>query len=416
MLRANLQLLFRQVIKVVAGGPADKTRGGNLIDALDKLSESAVLAEDLPALLVTNKLRGTPKIVGTMAARQVLETAGVLTVATTCYVQNTAGISEQLAGVVAPAAVYVVAINNSLPTGAGFLAYADGGDTSTTVRCEWVLSDSSAAQVATFEAWDEYAHYLPGNGQGYPGPGTLGGPAQVKHLENGTWQLYEATQDVTAQYSGGDEYLPEPGTPAGAAFWQAISPPALGGGGGGGAALSDDAPLANGAAAAGTSPKASRADHVHPTDATRAPLASPAFTGIPTAPTAPLGTNTSQVATMAALQVVSTTLTTAIESVRTTAVLRPAQAANYTLQLADAGGIVPFTAAAVCTIPGSGTVNFPIGTIIEIAQEGAGQVTIAAASGVALRTGGGLKTANQWASVGLRKRALDEWVLTSAVS
>lgn len=59
------------------------------------------------------------------------------------------------------------------------------------------------------------------------------------------------------------------------------------------------APAMNGTAAAGTSAKFSRADHIHPTDTTRAPLASPGFTGTPTAPTAANGTNTTQLATTA---------------------------------------------------------------------------------------------------------------------
>ena len=53
----------------------------------------------------------------------------------------------------------------------------------------------------------------------------------------------------------------------------------------------------NGTQAAGLSLLYARADHVHPTDTSRAPLDSPAFIGMPTAPTAPNGTNTSQVAT-----------------------------------------------------------------------------------------------------------------------
>lgn len=44
---------------------------------------------------------------------------------------------------------------------------------------------------------------------------------------------------------------------------------------------SDDNPLINGTAAPGTSKRYSRKDHVHPTDTTRAPLASPNFTGTP---------------------------------------------------------------------------------------------------------------------------------------
>lgn len=61
-------------------------------------------------------------------------------------------------------------------------------------------------------------------------------------------------------------------------------------------------PLMNGTVAVGTSTRFSRQDHVHPTDTTRAPLASPAFTGIPTAPTAAAGTNTTQIATTSFVQ------------------------------------------------------------------------------------------------------------------
>lgn len=57
------------------------------------------------------------------------------------------------------------------------------------------------------------------------------------------------------------------------------------------------APPMNGNAAAGTSLSFARSDHVHPSDTSRAPIASPAFTGIPTAPTATPGTNTTQIAT-----------------------------------------------------------------------------------------------------------------------
>lgn len=65
---------------------------------------------------------------------------------------------------------------------------------------------------------------------------------------------------------------------------------------------SDAVPLVDGTAAAGASLRYARGDHVHPTDTTRAPLASPALTGVPTAPTAAPGTNTAQIATMAAVQ------------------------------------------------------------------------------------------------------------------
>jgi hypothetical protein len=71
-------------------------------------------------------------------------------------------------------------------------------------------------------------------------------------------------------------------------------------------------PLGDGTAAVGSSTNYARGDHRHPTDTTRAavtyvdaadalkaPLASPALTGTPTAPTATAGTNTTQLATTA---------------------------------------------------------------------------------------------------------------------
>lgn len=56
---------------------------------------------------------------------------------------------------------------------------------------------------------------------------------------------------------------------------------------------------ANGTVAVGTSANVARADHVHPIDTTRAPLASPTFTGTPTAPTPTTADNTTKIATTA---------------------------------------------------------------------------------------------------------------------
>ena len=66
--------------------------------------------------------------------------------------------------------------------------------------------------------------------------------------------------------------------------------------------LSSTLPVIDGVAAIGTSTAVARADHKHPTDTTRAPLASPTFTGTPTAPTAADGTNTTQLASTAFVQ------------------------------------------------------------------------------------------------------------------
>lgn len=71
-------------------------------------------------------------------------------------------------------------------------------------------------------------------------------------------------------------------------------------------------PIVNGTGAAGSSTAYARGDHVHPTDTTRAPVASPTFTGTPAAPTAGTGTSTTQIATTAFVQqeLDSTTKTT----------------------------------------------------------------------------------------------------------
>lgn len=56
-------------------------------------------------------------------------------------------------------------------------------------------------------------------------------------------------------------------------------------------------PSMDGTASTGTAKRFALQDHVHPSDTTKAPLASPALTGTPTAPTATTGTTTTQIAT-----------------------------------------------------------------------------------------------------------------------
>jgi hypothetical protein len=63
------------------------------------------------------------------------------------------------------------------------------------------------------------------------------------------------------------------------------------------AGTGDSYPMMDGTRALGSNAGFARVDHVHPTDTSRAPLASPAFTGTPTAPTASTGTSTTQIAT-----------------------------------------------------------------------------------------------------------------------
>jgi hypothetical protein len=94
------------------------------------------------------------------------------------------------------------------------------------------------------------------------------------------------------------------------------------------------------------------------------------------------------------------------------------QAASYTLAVSDAGTVVEFTVATAVTltIPANVLVGFPVGTIIEVFQYGAGQVTVTAGAGVTLRTFSGVHTAGQYATISLRQRDVDEWVLSGALA
>ena len=95
------------------------------------------------------------------------------------------------------------------------------------------------------------------------------------------------------------------------------------------------------------------------------------------------------------------------------------QTVDYTLVLADGGKIVEVNkaTAAVLTVPPNSSVAFPIGTMIDVVQYGAGQVTITPGAGVTIRSSGGrLKTGAQYAVASLRKRATDEWVATGDLS
>ena len=65
---------------------------------------------------------------------------------------------------------------------------------------------------------------------------------------------------------------------------------------------SSSTPAMDGTGAAGTATVYARGDHVHPTDTSRAPLASPTFTGDPKAPTPTAGDNDTSLATTAFVQ------------------------------------------------------------------------------------------------------------------
>ncbi len=144
-------------------------------------------------------------------------------------------------------------------------------------------------------------------------------------------------------------------------------------------------PLMNGVVAVGTSTKFAREDHCHPTDATRAPVNSPALTGVPTAPTANTSSNSQQIATTAFVAnkfagfapladpaftgnptAPTPTLGDNDTSIATTEFVTAALAAQ-------AGSAIGAIAVPVQFLVASGTITVPVGaTKLEVTLQGAG--------------------------------------------
>lgn len=90
------------------------------------------------------------------------------------------------------------------------------------------------------------------------------------------------------------------------------------------------------------------------------------------------------------------------------------QTASYTLAIDDVGKVVEMDAETpnTLTVPTHADIPFPIGAIIEVSQRGIGQTTIAAASGVVIRSlEGSLSLVAQYSVAALRKIDENEWLL-----
>lgn len=204
----------------------------------------------------------------------------------------------------------------------------------------------------------------------------------------------------------------------------------------------------------------------------KAPLASPALTGIPTAPTANTTTNTTQIATTAFVQQEIAILTNsapellntldelaaalgddanfATTTANTIALKAPLASPTFTgLVTVAANGIaytdgtqtkegvpsrtpiisktdsytlsaqserdslieVSSVSGTTITIPLNSAVAYPVGTTLDILQTNTGQVTIAGDAGVTVNATPGLKLRTQWSSATLFKRDTNTWVV-----
>jgi len=90
---------------------------------------------------------------------------------------------------------------------------------------------------------------------------------------------------------------------------------------------------------------------------------------------------------------------------------------TYTLVLTDRDKLVTLSNASpiTLTVPLNSSVAYATGTVINIQQIGAGQVTVAGAAGVTLN-GTGTKTRAQWSAASLVKTATDTWTLIGDIT
>jgi hypothetical protein len=90
------------------------------------------------------------------------------------------------------------------------------------------------------------------------------------------------------------------------------------------------------------------------------------------------------------------------------------QAGAYNLLLTDAGKYIRMTSGSAVdlTVPTNASVAFPVGTVIQVRQAGAGQITFVASGGVTINTAETLKLRKTGSTGALIKVATDTWDLT----
>lgn len=105
-----------------------------------------------------------------------------------------------------------------------------------------------------------------------------------------------------------------------------------------------------------------------------------------------------------------------IDGALTTATTIPssAQTTSRTLVIGDAGTCIDVNAGSgvSLTVPPNASVPYPVGTIIEFYQVGAGSVTLAQGSGVVLQNASSLVTRAQFSTIGIRYRGGDVWAVS----
>lgn len=192
--------------------------------------------------------------------------------------------------------------------------------------------------------------------------------------------------------------------------------------------LSSTTPIVNGTAAVGTATTTARADHVHPTDTSRAATSGTLAQFAATTSAQLAGVISDETGSGSLVFGTSPTITggTFANAVIRQTLLTPTFTTNaYTLVLTDQGDILLASngaTAGTINIPTNASVAFPIGTQITVIQTGAGQITITAttpATTTIASTGGTAtspKLRVQNASATLIKTNTDAWYVVGDIS
>ena len=146
---------------------------------------------------------------------------------------------------------------------------------------------------------------------------------------------------------------------------------------------------------------------------TYAPINSPTFTGTVAGVTKSMVGLGNVDNTSDANKPISSATQAALDTKASSLAVIDAETASYTLILSNKDQVVEMNvgSANTVTVPADSSVNFPIGTQIDILQVGSGQTTVVAGSEVTINATPGLKLRTQWAGATLRKRAANTWVL-----
>lgn len=87
---------------------------------------------------------------------------------------------------------------------------------------------------------------------------------------------------------------------------------------------------------------------------------------------------------------------------------------NYTLQFEDGGKVVALNASTVITltVPNNSSVDFPVGTVVNLYNLGSDVVEVEGEGGVTVINSGSLEPLSE---VSLRKRNTNEWVVAGVL-